>query len=628
MSSILERPLVIERESYRAIRQILLALPKTDSERDTASALTASWPPYRVLRDGMEEKADTENYLSRVVKAGIMMQGSGYSKEEIDLTTDILGGMAPDGSPTIQTRANYPRQLRIDQGTWAALIRATRNPQEAWAVFRNPPEPGMKPKFQVYRELITKLSAKKADPNHNNLPGDGREVHPHCERGLSEFEKARILPPGIRKVTEDMFRSGVTIGPKELAWLIRQSPSVERALDYIDHSTLDKEAKKAFRSGLEVQEDLPWDVLARTHHDIIYACIDLYCRIQPNRTQIPPKAIPIRSLGGINYALRFARAAWMATPTRGLAPYELILSTLARPNIMVSPEAPIDNSVQVLILATTALQTAEPNCGLTLDMLQSYGRIIFKTVLPRLSILIRAHSPMACSEAAPPRIEAFMSLYHVDTTIPQSPRLPVFNMPGLSNTDDRSWSQMLTPIFQNRPSGKPRLEIDVVRDAVSKLKSAWRALSSRGPARRPEINPLVRVCHINTYMRALAFTGEYEEMVLLLWWVVREWAPKAGQNLSLADTERLARVVRGFRAFAEPMLDEDVVAPLRKEIVSRDVEGRQCSIYWPADEEVEHYIHSDVWFNHQNLNNVLNLAVSKQQDLESLEDGTPTKLEL
>ncbi|KAI8162356.1 hypothetical protein K4K49_001796 [Colletotrichum sp. SAR 10_70] len=191
LSSGLPRPLIIERQSYRAIRQILLMLPKTVTERDTASALASSWPPYRILRDGMEEKANAEDYLSRVVKAGMMMQEAGYAKQPVDDVTDILGGRAPDGSPTVQTRANYPRRIHYDQAAWAALIRTTRNSQEAWAIFKNPPEANMEPNWQVYWELIVKIAAKPAGLDHNNLPGDGREVSPFDDRNLTDFEKAR-----------------------------------------------------------------------------------------------------------------------------------------------------------------------------------------------------------------------------------------------------------------------------------------------------------------------------------------------------------------------------------------------------------------------------------------------------
>ncbi|KAI8274100.1 hypothetical protein K4K60_010032 [Colletotrichum sp. SAR11_57] len=197
LSSGLPRPLIIERQSYRAIRQILLMLPKTVTERDTASALASSWPPYRILRDGMEEKANAEDYLSRVVKAGMMMQEAGYAKQPVDDVTDILGGRAPDGSPTVQTRANYPRRIHYDQAAWAALIRTTRNSQEAWAIFKNPPEANMEPNWQVYWELIVKIAAKPADLDHNNLPGDGREVSPFDDRNLTDFEKARTKTNGL-----------------------------------------------------------------------------------------------------------------------------------------------------------------------------------------------------------------------------------------------------------------------------------------------------------------------------------------------------------------------------------------------------------------------------------------------
>ncbi|KAI8315504.1 hypothetical protein K4K61_001484 [Colletotrichum sp. SAR11_59] len=423
LSSGLPRPLVIERQSYRAIRQILLMLPKTVTERDTASALASSWPPYRILRDGMEEKANAEDYLSRVVKAGMMMQEAGYAKQPVDDVTDILGGRAPDGSPTVQTRANYPRRIHYDQAAWAALIRTTRNSQEAWAMFKNPPEANMEPNWQVYWELIVKIAAKPADLDHNNLPGDGREVSPFDDRNLTDFEKAR-------------------------------------------------------------------------------------------------------------------------TKTNGL---------------------------EVLLLATEVMERAEAHSGLSLLMFHSENN--------RES-------------------QNFLSLYSLHSTPAKVPKL-------VSSKDRQCWKTALSPIFQKRSCNTADTPYEVMCDATRKLKGAWRALSTTGSIAKPKVNRLVTASHINNYMRTLAFVGDYEEMLLLLQWVTNEWLPAvttALGGLSLADMERLERAVRAFRAFAEPMLGNEVVKPMHQEM------AHNRALHWPSDEEVEDYIASDKWGDHQNLKAVIDMV--------------------
>ncbi|OLN94182.1 hypothetical protein CCHL11_02846 [Colletotrichum chlorophyti] len=611
LSSNLDRPLVIEQESYRAIRRVLLALPKSDSERDTASTLISSWPPYRILRDGMEEKAGTEEYLSRVTKAGIMMQEAGYSKKEIDLVVDILGGMAPDGSPTIQTRSVYPRRASDDHATWAALIRTTRNAQEAWAIFKHPPDPGVKPTLEVYWQLILKLGAKPPKPNHNNLPGDGREVFPFDDMNLSEFEKARVTPPSIRTVTDEMFKAGFVLGIRELAWLIRNAPTVSLALHYIDHSSLDDKLKREFRRCMEKRE-VPSAALTEAPRDILHACIDLLCRLQPNRTANTSALFRDRSFQNIHNAMRLAKMGWASADASGRA-WESILFALARPNIMVSNNQPQYNNVEVLLLVLEVLETAEGRCGLSLSMMDFFATVIRKATFPRLTILL---NNWASNSTSRPEDQQFLSLYRRPVLERFTPTRPAFKSHDTPKPSQPSWRKLLTPIFQSQQSGKLQTACEIVQEASEQLKACWRVLATDGPASDPNVNGLVKASQINTYMRTLAFVGDREEMVRVLWWVIREWAPKAGSGLSLADAERLERAVRAFRAFAEPMLDEDVVAPLREEIIEQSYGESKCVVYWPGDEEIEEYINSDEWGNLQNLRAVLTMAKDAKEHEE------------
>ncbi|KAF4416693.1 hypothetical protein CFRS1_v003643 [Colletotrichum fructicola] len=521
LSSGLPRPLIIERQSYRAIRQILLMLPKTVTERDTASALASSWPPYRILRDGMEEKANAEDYLSRVVKAGMMMQEAGYAKQPVDDVTDILGGRAPDGSPTVQTRANYPRRIHYDQAAWAALIRTTRNSQEAWAIFKNPPEANMEPNWQVYWELIVKIAAKPADLDHNNLPGDGREVSPFDDRNLTDFEKARK--------------------PFPMRWITSITA--------------------------------------------------------PNRTQGQTKLYPKHFLR-IRYAFRLAQQGWISTKNSSRAPWESILVALARPNIMLSAVKTKTNGLEVLLLATEVMERAEAHSGLSMLMFHSYARTMLKAACSGLL-------PLRNSRRENNReSQNFLSLYSLHSTPAKAPKL-------VSSKDRQCWKTALSPIFQKRSCNTADTPYEIMCDATRKLKSAWRALSTTGPIAKPKVNRLVTASHINNYMRTLAFVGDYEEMLLLLQWVTNEWLPAvttALGGLSLADMERLERAVRAFRAFAEPMLGNEVVKPIHQEM------AHNGALHWSSDEEVEDYIASDKWGDHQNLKAVIDMVKRLEEE--------------
>ncbi|GKT48462.1 uncharacterized protein ColSpa_08643 [Colletotrichum spaethianum] len=565
----------------------------------------------------MEEKADTQEYLSRVVKAGFMMQEGGYSKKEIDLTTDVLGGMAPDGSPTIQTRANYPRYLRVEQGTWAALIRTTRNAQEAWALFKNPPEPGMRPTFDVYWELMVKLAAEPADPGHHNLPGDGREVFPFNDRNFSDFEKARTTPPSIPKLIEEMSNAGVAIRGRTLAWLLRQAPNIETALEYTNHSSLDETLKSNLRWCLKEYQRPPSNPSTKLPpptnlpRDILHAVIDFVCRLQPNRTANTPDSLPNYKLYPIHHALRLAQTGWKSAHASGRAPWESIMLALGRPNIMVSNNVPRDNDIEVMNMALKVLEKAEEHSALSLSMFDSFAQAVRKAVYSRLPILLERASS---TSTILPEDEEFMSLYQAQSTelgIPNGPH--VFRKADSANDVSGSWRQILTPVFQSRQErDKLQTPCNIVQEASERLRAAWRVLSTKASARQPYVDPRVTASHINGYMRTLAAIGDLEEMVLLLCWVVRDWAPTAAGDLSLADARRLSRAVIVFRAFAEPLLDESIVASLREELEMHSEEGGP--VHWPTNQEVEQYIEGDEWGNHQNLHEVIKLAAASGQE--------------
>ncbi|EFQ31774.1 hypothetical protein CGRA01v4_04810 [Colletotrichum graminicola] len=621
LSSSLKHPLIIEGESYRAIRQVLLALPKTASERKTAGALSSSWPPYRILRDGMEEKADTQEYLSRVVKAGFMMQEAGYSKKEIDVTTDVLGGMAPDGSPTIQTRAIYPRHLRVEQGTWAALVRATRNAQEAWAAFTNPPESGMRPTFEVYWELMVKLAARQADPRHHNLPGDGREVFPFDDRNLSDFEKARISPPSMPQLIEQMYNAGVAIEERPLAWLLRRAPDIETALEYISHSSVDEALKNSLRQCLKVSQKPVITIPTRPSrpidlpHKMLHATVDLLCRLQPNRTKNTPDYLPKHKLYSIHHAFRLAQTGRNLAHTSDRPPLELIMLALGRPNIMVSNTAPQDNNIEVVKMALKVLGEAEERGALTLDMLNAFAHAIRKLVYSSISMSLSSTSAML------PGDEEFVSLYRARNTelaVPNGPN--VFRRPDAADNVDGSWRQIHTPVFEAQQEQENlQTPCKVVREASERLKAVWRVLLTKASAHPPFASPRVSEMNIYHYMRTLVAVGDLEEAVLLLCWTVRDWAPAAGAKLTPGKVRTLTKAVIVFRAFAEPLLDERAVASLREEIETNSEQGGP--VHWPADQQVEEYVQGDDMGNHQNLHEVVKSAASRSKIIRCQELG-------
>ncbi|KAK5625230.1 hypothetical protein RRF57_000946 [Xylaria bambusicola] len=241
MSDGLRKPLIINKASYQAIRQVLIGLKKSGEERAVALRYTKSWPPYRQDFDGRDTKRSVEDDRSRSVKAGVLMQEAGYPADEFDRALDVLGG-TNEGSPTIQTRSLPPKQWTGKAGEqniysrWAMSIRATRNSQEAWGAFnRFAEKSGLAPTLPVYTEMFVKLQAAPLDPESSGdlLPGDSRETFPVHDANYSQYELARLSPPTVSELYAEMTSRGIRPSGHGLHNLIINARSVEEGLRYL-----------------------------------------------------------------------------------------------------------------------------------------------------------------------------------------------------------------------------------------------------------------------------------------------------------------------------------------------------------------------------------------------------------
>ncbi|KAL2151365.1 hypothetical protein VTH82DRAFT_6463 [Thermothelomyces myriococcoides] len=238
-----EPPLVMDQKAYRAVRTVLIALQKTRGEARNAARSAQTWPPYRRTLDGIDERRDPEDDLSRSAKAGILAREAGYSDDIVDRALSALGGSTFGQAPAIQTRSLppvfYSGRLASHNifAEWAAQLRATRNAREAWIVFENPPEPGLRPTAQIYGEMFEKLYARPASELPAIRPGDVREVFPVYDGNLSEFEIARLTPPSPEELYDHMLLQD-KLKPTGLclAVLIRNAGSRATALRYLDDS--------------------------------------------------------------------------------------------------------------------------------------------------------------------------------------------------------------------------------------------------------------------------------------------------------------------------------------------------------------------------------------------------------
>ncbi|KAM0509101.1 hypothetical protein D7B24_008089 [Verticillium nonalfalfae] len=590
-SSTLEKPLIVERESYRGIRRVLLALQKSPGERDTTTTLKKTWPPYRLPRNGLEEAMEADEYYSRTVKAGLMMQDSGYAKEEFDIATDILGGLGPDGSPTIQTRANYPVRNGSDQSIWAAQIRATRSAEEAWQAFQHPPQPGMAPQTEVFHEMILKALANIVDPHHDNLPGDGRETFSHDTLNFSEFERARLAPPKVLQLTRHMEQSGVRLDERCLNVLLLRSASLDEAVEYVQRSSLSKTQQAtvdcALR-GTDVAFNSVADQIKEISQGTLLAVIRLLCRTRPGYGM---------SSRTIERAMQVARLGWTAVGCSNPAPWEFILEALARSRVLACGGDPQQNSQRALLLAGHVMKEAEASCGLTLHMLSSFARVTQKVLHTRLDGLLESLTGGTVHGDDAALLSFFVTGPPQGTT--RRPHFHHWNRadPGLATT------------------------ADLAAAALRRLRSAWSdlasattkgaAAASSSSAKLGDTVVLAGASEVNTQMLALASLGDVDAMAALAVWTVRH----ADGIIAATHAKRttwLTGVFHTFRAFAEPLLDETVVAPLRRAVVEAGQRDRW--LYWPSDDEVATFTQSDVSGRLGRLQDFVQLVARERED--------------
>lgn len=282
------QPLDINRESYRAVATVLLAIQKAPVEQIYAGLMQRTWPPWRRDQDGMDVLRPLEADLSRVVRTIERMGEAGYGQEQFEQTIKILGGREPDGTPTIPTRSLMKRRngaqgvltTRSSSGNsqfdWSARIRATRDPIEAWAAFCSLPKE-TKPSLSMYLAMFEKLQADKrsARIGHSKaLPGDGRETFAIPDDNLSDDERQRRQPPSLPDLYRDMQEQGIKPSGRCLTFLVARASSFRRGAQYLRDSDLHQNGVSMLLGLLA-----PDVRLKRISREVIAASVQLICRL-------------------------------------------------------------------------------------------------------------------------------------------------------------------------------------------------------------------------------------------------------------------------------------------------------------------------------------------------------------
>jgi hypothetical protein len=254
-------PLQIDREGYRAVIRLQLAMGKTHSEQQWAALKALSWPPWKEDRTRMDSELGPEHGISRARATLNRMKEAGYAPQSWEEIAGVYTGWDVDGTPTIQTRVVLPvwsegKQINRDKITqrhnaslWAARIKTTRTVQEAWACYLAF-EDAQHPADQlVLLAIIEKLHKEESrqrksmatDREHLEddirllprlFPGDTKEVEP-LPPSTHLYTYTRTHPPSAHEFYRQLQDHDIELRDECLAFLISNANSFKEGVEYV-----------------------------------------------------------------------------------------------------------------------------------------------------------------------------------------------------------------------------------------------------------------------------------------------------------------------------------------------------------------------------------------------------------
>ncbi|KAL7951519.1 hypothetical protein V8C42DRAFT_304312 [Trichoderma barbatum] len=554
VSSRLKRQLLVDAEGFRAIRKVLAGMSKNQVEIHSSVRHAPTWPPYLRPGDGMDEEMDPEDSWSRSVRAGVLMQEAGFAKDEHDDAVDILQGMFPDGTPTIQQRVSLARRRKL--GLWEASIRATRNAQEAWERFQNPPKTGLELGIAEYTAMFEKLMMREADEHTRALPGDRALSFPTPqEANLTEFERARIRPPSTSQLYKKMLLDGIRPNGRCLAILVANTESMEMARKYLHDFDATGALYRLMSQEMDVQ------ALKKVPINLISAYVQVMTRQEGKRA----RKYMIRAIELAEQRLGPDQTQWSdfiwGTILKDLSQHHHGLRIVV---------------YQQLKLSLHVMQKLDGPCGISLPAFIQFNKTIRKIAKRELGQL----SAEMESSTSTAENHALWALYDKESRHRDAMQWDTFdNRPGALGVFRlfRSSALRMNELFDKLVSHERESQRLLGTTKVTPLdEMMWR----RDPARGE---------HAYEYMITLAYLGEFQQMAKLLRWLIKMWGqPDVVHALSEVDEPPsyadFVKTLCAFRLLAEPMLERGVVESLQEAIGAA---GLNWS--WPDEEAVEAY---------------------------------------
>jgi DNA (cytosine-5)-methyltransferase 1 len=595
-----EPPLVMDQNGYRAVRTVLIALGKTKGEAKNADRAAKTWPPYRRTLDGIDERRDPEDDLSRSAKAGMLVRAAGYSDDIVDRALSALGGSTFGQAPTIQTRslppAFYSGRLASQNiySEWAVQVRATRNAREAWLVFENPPEPGIRPTAQIYGEMFEKLYARPATESPAIRAGDAKEVFPVHDGNLSEFEIARLTPPSPEELYDHMLLQD-KLRPTGycLAVLIRNSSSKMMALRYLGDSPY-KPYIAALKVPVSKADPASLKALSQLPLNIFNAWIAMLCRLH---TRAP------REQSVSSHSFEDAKnAGTTAADANGHAKHHLESREIS--------QMPHDGSIPEAIALATAFQAHNAKAA-------HHDRLPWHTIMQALAGRKMLYSRMGAEHNAVETLVTFLRLYErtaaakgIDPVAFEALCLVIRKTLKLTTFEKAEGGRMVPRPYVSGVAAIEELVFRAHRYAVR----TFAALTSPVPANElrqgdapqgaePRAGEVEEVDDgvtpgmlrynvvgrsVHKYMLALACCGDGAGMVRLMDWLLdgwdREYVREEAKTAHSLDYHYTMRTIAYFAEMggAGDLVDSGEMDRLRQRLDDMRWE-KGCTWFWPEE---------------------------------------------
>ncbi|RYP75608.1 hypothetical protein DL771_002308 [Monosporascus sp. 5C6A] len=550
LSDNLDRRLMINKLSFRAIRQVMIGLKRSAEERWVAMRYAKTWPPYRQDFDGLDAKRTPEDDYSRSVKAGILMKQEGYDEDDYDRALNILGGTSAE-SPTIQTRSLPPKEWKGDKeqwnffNRWGMKIRATRNVNEAWRAFTTFSD--ITPNVQVYGEMFLKLQARELHEEADLLPGDSRETFPVHHNNLSEYELARQSPPTVAELYDQMISRGIKPEGHCLYALVRNARTIQDGFRYLRDSPLDPVSV----NSLALFKLPSYQALRRIPLLVFNSYIQLLCRLQPDRRG--RQKFHAEEILRIRHAITLIKERLKPHTTEGATfrpPWHAVFRALARPYICLANGRQAEDDAEALRTSTDLLSSVVTTVGMDPEIFKYYCRTIQKVAVSRLaSLQSSTENPYSQGFAATAAGE------HV-------------------------------PLVTGRQ--------DVLRELKAFFNKLVASVEQAGGLEAPTFLHNIGPVHLHTYMRTLAFLEDTDGMVDVMRWMFRNrsYLDEEAERKSSRGPALIAKTLCAFQAFAWPQLSAEQADEMARHMDGVAEAGGNWR--WPTPEEVDRYVRSDL----------------------------------